>query len=93
MCLDDFILDVMEVNKKKSLPLWLREGLEKLEKDKKKQEKTEKEIPDAKNVSGYQHASPPSTPEQKEEVEALTLVLNCSKFYIFIIFSLRFSVI
>ena len=50
--------------KKKSLPLWLRDGLEKLEKDKQKQEK--KVIPSAKSISGYQHGSPTSSPEQEE---------------------------
>lgn len=53
------------------LPLWIREGLEKLEKNKKKQEKPESDIPDAKNISGYQHGTPPSSPERKEEVECM----------------------
>lgn len=59
-------IDPVEMNKKKALPSWLRESLEKLEKDKKKQEN--KTIPSAKTISGYQHGSPPSSPDQKEEV-------------------------
>ena len=54
------------MNKKKALPLWLRDGLEKLEKDKKKDVK--KVIPSAKNISGYQHGSPTSSPDRHEEV-------------------------
>ena len=52
-----------EVTKRtKLLPLWLRDGLEKLEKDKKKHDK--KELPEAKSISGYQHGSPTSSAEE-----------------------------
>jgi len=60
--------DPVDVNKKKALPLWLRDGLEKLEKDKKKDVK--KVIPSAKNISGYQHGSPTSSPDRQEESDA-----------------------
>jgi len=60
--------DLAEIAKKsKSLPLWLRQGLEKMEKEKKKPtEKAKDDLPNAKLVSGYQHGSPASSPERNE---------------------------
>jgi len=67
-----------EVVKKKALPLWLRDSLEKLEKEKKKKEEKTKEkearlLPSAKEISGYQHGdeelsadeSPKDSPKRK----------------------------
>ncbi|XP_012561433.1 arginine/serine-rich protein PNISR isoform X1 [Hydra vulgaris] len=61
--------DPVELAKKgKSLPLWLRQGLEKLGKEKEKQ-KVKEDLPIAKKISGYQHGSPHSSPEREKQIE------------------------
>ena len=78
-----------EVVKKKALPLWLRDSLEKLEKEKKKKEEKTKEkearlLPSAKEISGYQHGdeelsadeSPKDSPKRKGRVRLKDLLFN-----------------
>ena len=73
-------MDAAEIAKRtKVLPLWLRQGLEKMEQEKKKQlekSKSIEEISVEKDVSDYKNVSPKSSPEREKEASFFLISLH-----------------